>query len=114
MYLRKMLDTFDNLDLALAAYNAGPGAVRRFGGIPPYEETVNYVKRVRYYMNHYRTERESTCDDVDQQLLNLPNILTLSRIAAVPVVVILLMFESKQTCFWAAMVFTWRSIDRLA
>jgi soluble lytic murein transglycosylase len=54
MYLRKMLDTFDNLDLALAAYNAGPGAVRRFGGIPPYEETVNYVKRVRYYMNHYQ------------------------------------------------------------
>lgn len=54
MYLRKMLDTFDHLDLALAAYNAGPGAVRRFGGIPPYEETLNYVKRVRYYMNHYQ------------------------------------------------------------
>jgi len=54
MYLRKMLDTFDHLDLALAAYNAGPGAVRRFGGIPPYEETVNYVKRVRYYMGHYQ------------------------------------------------------------
>ncbi len=40
-----------------------------------------------------------------QQLMNLPNILTLSRIVAVPVVVVLLMFESKQTCFWAAMVF---------
>lgn len=53
-YLRKMLDTFEHLDLALAAYNAGPGAVRRFGGIPPYEETINYVKRVRYYMNHYQ------------------------------------------------------------
>jgi len=39
------------------------------------------------------------------QLLNLPNILTLSRIVAVPVVVVLLMFESKQACFWAAMVF---------
>lgn len=38
-------------------------------------------------------------------LLNLPNILTLSRIAAVPVVVILLLFESKQTCFWAAVIF---------
>lgn len=54
MYLRKMLDTFEHLDLALAAYNAGPGAVRRHGGIPPYEETRNYVKRVRHYMNYYR------------------------------------------------------------
>lgn len=45
-----------------------------------------------------------------QKLLNLPNILTLSRIAAVPVVVILLLFESKQTCFWAATVFTLASI----
>ncbi|MBN1958179.1 MAG: CDP-diacylglycerol--glycerol-3-phosphate 3-phosphatidyltransferase [Desulfuromonadales bacterium] len=40
------------------------------------------------------------------RLLNLPNILTLSRIAAVPVVVLLLLFESKQNCFWAAVVFT--------
>lgn len=39
-------------------------------------------------------------------LLNLPNILTLSRIAAVPVVVILLLFESRQSCFWAAFIFT--------
>ncbi len=40
------------------------------------------------------------------KLMNLPNILTLSRIAAVPIVVILLLFESKQGCFWAAVVFT--------
>ncbi|MFO7765526.1 MAG: CDP-diacylglycerol--glycerol-3-phosphate 3-phosphatidyltransferase [Pelovirga sp.] len=40
-----------------------------------------------------------------RQLLNLPNILTLSRIVAVPVVVVLLLFESKQACFWAAIVF---------
>jgi len=44
------------------------------------------------------------------KLLNLPNILTLSRIAAVPVVVFLLLFESKQNCFWAAFVFTAASI----
>lgn len=44
------------------------------------------------------------------KLLNLPNILTLSRIAAVPVVVFLLLFESKQNCFWAAVVFTAASI----
>ena len=43
-------------------------------------------------------------------LLNLPNILTLSRIAAVPIVVVLLLFESPQNCFWAAVVFTAASI----
>ena len=53
-YLRKMLDTFDlNLDYALAAYNAGPGAVRKYGGIPPYDETENYVKLVKHYFNYY-------------------------------------------------------------
>jgi CDP-diacylglycerol---glycerol-3-phosphate 3-phosphatidyltransferase len=44
------------------------------------------------------------------KLLNLPNILTLSRIAAVPVVVFLLLFESKENCFWAAFVFTLAAI----
>jgi soluble lytic murein transglycosylase-like protein len=44
-YLRSLLDRFE-LPLALAAYNAGEGAVRRFGGIPPYPETRQYVERV--------------------------------------------------------------------
>jgi len=44
------------------------------------------------------------------KLLNLPNILTLSRIAAVPAVVLLLMFESKENCLWAAIVFTVASL----
>jgi len=44
-HLRSLLDRFD-LSLALAAYNAGVGAVERYGGVPPYRETRSYVRRV--------------------------------------------------------------------
>ena len=45
--LRSLLDRFGSTDLALAAYNAGPGAVIRYGGVPPYAETQNYVRSIR-------------------------------------------------------------------
>jgi soluble lytic murein transglycosylase-like protein len=47
-YLKQQLDRFGgDTARALAAYNAGPGAVERFGGVPPYAETQNYVRAVQ-------------------------------------------------------------------
>ena len=49
-YLRLQYDAFGDWDLALAAYNAGPGTVRRYGGVPPYAETERYIGEVK---KHY-------------------------------------------------------------
>jgi len=51
-YLRRQLDRFSNLSLALAAYNAGPSAVAQHGGIPPYAETRDYVRKVLGLLGH--------------------------------------------------------------
>jgi soluble lytic murein transglycosylase-like protein len=59
-YLRQQLDAFGgDVTKALAAYNAGPGAVQRYGGVPPYAETQNYVRQVQAYANEYRSQSQS-------------------------------------------------------
>ena len=58
-YFGELLHRFGgDVELALAAYNAGPNAVRRHGGVPPYRETSRYVKKVlRIYEGHQRATR---------------------------------------------------------
>ncbi len=53
-YLKSLTQQFGSTDLALAAYNAGPGTVSRYGGIPPYAETQNYVRTVMTKAEAYR------------------------------------------------------------
>ncbi len=59
-YYKQMKRIFKTDALALAAYNAGPGTVKRYGGIPPYPETRKYVKTVLKHYNDYKTNPDPT------------------------------------------------------
>ncbi|HLG19019.1 MAG TPA: lytic transglycosylase domain-containing protein [Bdellovibrionota bacterium] len=54
-YLKQLLEQFQgDVELAVAAYNAGPGAITKYGGVPPFPETVDYVKKVRKYYDRFQ------------------------------------------------------------
>ncbi|GAG38094.1 unnamed protein product, partial [marine sediment metagenome] len=56
-YVKYLLDKFENnLELALAAYNAGPGNVHKYKGVPPFDQTKKYIKKVKKYMKEYQEE----------------------------------------------------------
>jgi soluble lytic murein transglycosylase-like protein len=62
-YLSQLMRQFGDLQLALAAYNAGEGAVQKYGGqIPPYAETMSYVPKVIGRYMHYRNTTSSMSD----------------------------------------------------
>ncbi len=65
-YLSKLLKLYDGKSsLALAGYNAGPGNVKKYGGIPPFNETKDYIRRVLQYERQYRRHGAPTFDMAD-------------------------------------------------
>lgn len=75
-FLKDMIYTFNgDTEKALAAYNAGPGAVKKFRSIPPYKETIQYVKNVFRYYNRYKNNSDTMQSYTDSTgCLNIYNV----------------------------------------
>lgn len=64
--LARLLEKFGTVKLALAAYNAGAGNVQKYGGVPPFTETQNYVRAVPRAAENFRIAREERCQGLTQ------------------------------------------------
>jgi soluble lytic murein transglycosylase-like protein len=75
-YLKQMLNRFDgNLTLTLAAYNAGPGNVEKYDGVPPFSETKQFIERVRGAFDSFKVKRDTIYTYVDERgITNVTNI----------------------------------------
>lgn len=73
-YLRILLDMFGgDVSLALAGYNAGENAVRRYGGIPPYRETKNYVRKIQRFLGASAASAAATAPAGDSASFFVPS-----------------------------------------
>jgi soluble lytic murein transglycosylase-like protein len=73
-FLSNMIDTFDgNIEMGIAAYNAGPGAVKHYKRIPPFKETENYVKNIFKYYRTYQDFGKINCYTDEKGCLNISN-----------------------------------------
>ncbi len=61
-YYKKMYKMFGSMELALAAYNAGPGNVKKYNGIPPFKETQKFISSIKTSYNHFKKSPESSLE----------------------------------------------------